>query len=116
MKVSFDFDGTLAEAPIQDICRKFIKLGAEVFIVTSRSQFLHGKAVNNDDILEVVRELGIKKENIVYTSYEDKYKFTKEYDLHFDNSFEEIYLINQFPSKCTGFLYEPKFDNGITEF
>ena len=37
MKVSFDFDNTLTEKPIQILAKKFIKLGAEVFIVTSRT-------------------------------------------------------------------------------
>jgi len=117
LKVSFDFDQTLSEKPMQDLCLKFMKLGAEVYVTTSRAlTILDNQKVNHDDLYEVTDRLGIARERIVFTGYEDKYKFLKDMDLHVDDSYDEIFLINQYPSKCTGFLYETKFNNGIKEF
>lgn len=107
-KVSFDFDYTLSEKPIQDLAKKYIALGADVYITTSRTDFVDGINYDNNDLFKIASELGIKKENITFTSYDDKYKFVKNYDLHFDDDEQEISLINSFPGKCIGVLYHPK--------
>lgn len=118
LKVSFDFDSTLNTLPMQTLCKKFIDLGAEVHITTSRSNKIDGKVLNNDDVFEVAEQLGIPKKNIVFTKYEDKVHFIKDFDMHFDDSFDEIFLINQHPCKCMGFLYEQyqPSANGIADF
>ena len=106
-KVSFDFDQTLSETPMQNLAKKYISLGADVFITTSRTDYKDGLRYDNTDIFETADKLGIKKENITFTSYDDKYKFVKDFDLHFDDDEQEISLINSFPGKCIGFLYHP---------
>jgi hypothetical protein len=117
LKISFDYDSTISEEPMQKLAKKFLDLGAEVFIVTSRATEMHsGIKLNNDDVFEVANALGIKRENIIFTSYKDKYSFVKNMDMHFDDDMHEIFLINQHPSKCIGFLYESKPDNGIANF
>lgn len=117
LKISFDFDSTLSEKPMQDLCRKFMALGAEVWVVTSRSMTVLGKDVDNDDLYKVTDELNIPRERILFTAYEDKYKFVKDFDMHFDDSETEIFHINQFPGRCIGFLYETKFgDSGIKHY
>lgn len=111
LKISFDFDDTLSELPMQELAKKYIKLGAEVYITTSRAEYKDGLEYNNSDLFEVADKLGIKRQNITFTNYDDKYKFVKEYDLHFDDDDNEIALINEFPSKCIGFLYQPNYNN-----
>ena len=118
-KISFDFDNTLDQEAMQNICRKFLKLGAEVFITTSRATHMHSNIlVNHDDLFEVSDQLGIKRENITFTGYEDKYTFLKdlEIDIHYDDDIEEIFLINANPMKCMGFLFEQKPNNGIINY
>lgn len=111
MKISFDFDQTLSELPMQELAKKFIQLGAEVFVTTSRTEYHEGLQYDNTDLFKVTDELGIKRENITFTSYDDKYKFVKDYDAHYDDDEQEIYLINEFPGKCIGFLYQQNFNN-----
>jgi len=118
LKISFDFDSTLSTLSMQVIAKKFIELGAEVFVVTTRGKKINGKLLNNDDVFEVTDLLGIERKNIIFTQYEDKYSFVKDFDLHFDDDLQEIFLINQHPSKCIGLLYEEyqPSANGIIEY
>lgn len=116
MKVSFDFDSTLDTQQMQDLCRKFIELGSDVFVTTSRSKVFNGKVLPNEDLFKITDALGIKRENITFTAHQDKYDFVKEYDLHFDDDMHEIYLINQHHGKCIGFLFEERPDNGERRF
>ena len=112
LNVSVDYDHTLTDAIIQRLVAKFIALGAEVYITTSRI----GEPANNTSVFNLAKKLGIKKENIIFTAYEKKYDFVKKMDLHIDDNFEEIFLINEHSSKCLGFLYETKESNGIKHF
>lgn len=118
LKVSFDFDSTLSTEKMQTLCKKYLQMGADVYVTTSRGQEILGKTLNNSDLFEVTDVLGIKKENVIFTQYQDKYNFVKDFDIHFDDDFEEIYLINQHPGKCLGFLYEEyqPSANGIIEY
>jgi len=113
LKISFDFDYTLTDYIVQELAKKFIALGAEVYITTSRNG---DRTSNNVQLFVLAKKLGIKEENIVFTSYERKYTFLTKMDLHIDDSQEEICLINEHSSKCLGFLYETKESNGIKHF
>lgn len=115
-RISFDFDGCLSEEDMQELAIKFIKTRVNVFVVTSRTDYQDGLEFSNSDLFEVTDRIGIKRENITFTKYDDKYKFVKDYDLHFDDDEVEIDLINRFPGKCIGFLYEPKFNNQQANF
>jgi len=117
LKVSFDFDGTLTEEPMQTLCRKFIALGADVHITTSRlSGMDKGIEFENKDLFELAKELGIPKNKVTFTNYDNKVSFVKDFDLHFDDLHEETFHINEHPSKCMGFLFEgyQDKDNGIS--
>lgn len=116
LKISFDFDSTLSQEEMQELAIKFLQSGAEVFCVTSRADYHEGLHFSNSDLFEVTDRIGIKRENITFTSFDDKYKFTKDYDLHFDDDEIEIDLINKFPSKCIGFLYQPRYNNQEANF
>lgn len=120
LKVSFDFDGCLTETPMQVLCTKFLKLGAEVFITTSRgTEMRGGLKLDNTDLFQLADELGIKRENITFTNYDDKFKSVKDCDLHFDDDDVEIFNINEYPlGHCIGILYSHNFnkENQIAEF
>lgn len=116
MRISFDFDSTLDQKPMQELCKKFMGLGAEIYVTTSRGKTMHsGIPLNNDDLFELTDRLNIKRDHITFTQYDDKYSFVKDMDMHFDDDIHEIYLINQFPGKCIGCLFEQKPD-GIIEY
>tara|TARA_R110002096_G_scaffold41463_1_gene112146 strand:+ start:177 stop:536 length:360 start_codon:yes stop_codon:yes gene_type:complete len=116
LKISFDFDNTLECEEMQELAIKLLKSGAEVFITTSRTDYHSGLKIPNDDLFEVAERVGIKKENITFTKFKCKYKFTKDFDIHFDDDEVEIDNINKFPSKCLGFLYYPKYNNQQANF
>ena len=118
LKVSFDFDGTLTEEPMQKLCAKFKTLGADIFITTSRTKKLMGEfKVDNDDLYQLADKMDIPRQNITFTAYEDKFLFLDDMDMHFDNDFEEVFLINEYPTlKCLGFLFESKTHNGIVNY
>lgn len=93
MKVSFDFDGCLAENPaLQKLASVLVKNDeVEVFVLTSRDS-----SVANRDLLALCDRLGIPHASIVYTP--NAYKWHKvvqhSIDMHFDDDFNEIEMIN----------------------
>lgn len=109
LSVGFDFDGCLSEKPMQLIAKKLIAHGVNVHIVTSRATEMYGgQKLQNDDLFQLADFLGIKRENITFTNFEDKYLYVKDFDIFFDNDENEIGLINDFPlGKVLGFLFEP---------
>lgn len=116
LKISFDFDSTLSEPCMQELAKKYLIHGAHVFVVTSRGTKNAMGFINNTDLYDVTDSLGIDRNNVIFTEYEDKYTFVKDMDIHYDDDFEEIFLINQNPSKCIGFLFEEKPKKHIQYF
>ena len=112
MKISIDFDSTLTEKPMQELAKKFLAHGIEVFITTSRGTEMYGGTkLDNSDVFQLADELGIPRENITFTNYEDKYTYVKDFDLHFDDDDTEIFHITEFPGKCIGLLYQHNYNN-----
>jgi hypothetical protein len=111
MKVSFDFDHSLTNPKYQELAKKFIAVGAEVHITTSRKPNIVGEKhlYDNRQVFEIAQQVGIDAKNITFTFYEEKYKFLKDFDLHFDDDQEEIYMINEHPCKCIGILIQDDF-------
>lgn len=106
IKVSFDFDGTLAEKHVQEYARELLQRSdIEVWIVTSRfgddekyKKFFSTTTnvnITNNDLWEVAKDLGIPKERIHFTNMEDKWKFLKDKDFiwHLDDDWVENRLI-----------------------
>jgi hypothetical protein len=92
MKVSFDFDGCLGDNKfVQLICKTFQSVGHEVFIITSRDP-----QMGNRDVWKLAEEFKIPFENVHMTNGSLKvHKFMElGMDLHFDNSFDEVLVIN----------------------
>lgn len=108
MKVSFDFDHTLTNPNLTELAKKFIVMGADVYITTSRFSDQLGKklAYDNREVFNKAEVLGIPKNKIRFTNGQDKYSFLKDFDLHFDDDEHEIILINEHPSKCLGLLIQ----------
>lgn len=99
IKVSFDFDGTLSRADVQDYARKLISDGVEVWICTARLSNDDAPSKRwNDDLFEVSDQLGIQRTHIKFCSMSDKYRFFRNEDfvLHLDDDMTEIKKINEF--------------------
>ena len=105
MKIAFDFDGTLTNEKIQNICRKFIEENQEVWIVTTRwdkynehmylSRFTQDKIDNaRNNLLDIANKLGIK--NIFFTNMKPKAEFinSNNFDVLYDNDIKESIGLN----------------------
>jgi uncharacterized HAD superfamily protein len=92
MRVSFDFDGCLRDSKIvQLICKLFQQAGHDVFILTSRDE-----SCKNIDLINISNELNIPWDRVIMTNGSPKVNFfTKlNFDIHFDNSADEVVQIN----------------------
>lgn len=99
IKVSFDFDGTLSRADVQDYARKLISDGVDVWICTSRLSDDDAPSQRwNDDLLDVSDSIGIHRNHIKFCSMSDKYLFLENEDFafHLDDDMTEIEMINKF--------------------
>jgi len=112
-KISFDFDSVLDNKHIQEFVKELVK-DFDVHIVTSRPEIPKFKDTwNNDDLYEVSDNLGIDRDNIHFTEYDDKFKFFlnhPDFTFHLDDDLIEIEFINDY-SDVIGIL----FDDGWKE-
>lgn len=113
MKVSFDFDGSLARGSLQEYARELVDSGYDVHIVTARYDSLerytddflikyHIKDIEREHnhLFDVAQYIGIKSENIHFTSMVPKYLFFVEnpdFIWHLDDDIVEVESIND---KC----------------
>lgn len=105
MKVSFDFDSTIAEERMQKLAKLYIDNGHEVWITTTRPHvFPNGVKLENRDLFKVANDLGIPKNRIQFTGGTDKYHYLKGFDVHFDDDQIEIELIEENTPECCGVL------------
>ena len=108
IKVSFDFDSTLSIKQVEDFAISLIKQGYDLWIITSRRpngvdpQYKRDGMwvnINNDDLFEVTDRIGIKRDQIIFTSYQLKSEIINERGLdfifHLDDDWIEINHINQ---------------------
>lgn len=102
LKISFDFDSTLAENRMQKLAKKFIDKGADVWVTTSRLDNMLGRPEWNRDLYSVANKLNIPTDKIQITNGADKYLFLKGFDIHFDDSIIEIELIEENLKDCVG--------------
>jgi hypothetical protein len=122
MKVSFDFDGTLARESIQKYAKELVDLGYEVHIVTARydaipkytKEFMHKYQIEDlqrqfDYLFEVADEIGIPRDRIHFTNMISKHFFFEEnkgFLWHLDDDRVEIDSINEYTStvgiSCSG--------------
>ncbi len=101
MKVSFDFDKTLATKELQDIAKLFVQKGHDVYVTTSRYKI--SPFYNNSIVYDTATSVGIPLSKVRFTNGKDKYIFLKDFDIHFDDDETEIELINDYTT-CVGIL------------
>jgi hypothetical protein len=111
MKVSFDFDGTLEREDVQEYAKTLIKLGIEVWVVTTRYDSNHqhkyfkvypeelwakisGNTTGdpNFGLWGVVEKLGIPRHHVRFTCMEYKHKYLDgtKFLWHLDDNPEEF--------------------------
>lgn len=109
-KCSFDYDDCFGHRKdVQYFVALLIKLGWDVYIVTSRYN-TKGALLNhetwvesdNDALFELTDIFGIKRENIIFTNYADKidYLAGKGFLFHVDDSVDEIMKIKESGDAC----------------
>lgn len=97
--ITLDFDSTLSTLEVQQFYHQ-IKDKVNIFVLTRRYDCLHKHLwknnPTNDEVWEVVNNLGIPKENVFFTNFELKYTFLKDTFvlLHLDDDWIEIDYIN----------------------
>jgi len=95
MKVSFDFDGTLSEKPVQDFARELMAQGHDIWVTTTRWDENHkhkyGLNPTIDDLWEVIDDLGIPRWKVRFTCMQWKHTYLKgtEFVWHLDDNYEE---------------------------
>ena len=107
-KVSFDFDSTLSIKQIEDFASSLIKQGYDLWVITSRNtdgtdpkykQNGMWVPIDNTDLFEVTDRIGIKRNQIIFTSHQLKSEVINERGLefifHLDDDWIEINHINR---------------------
>ena len=96
MKVSFDFDATLSNLKVQEYAKELISKGVEVWICTSRFKTVNAPNPEwNDDLLKVADEVGINRDNIIFTEHANKSEYLdgKGFVWHLDDDWIELSFI-----------------------
>ena len=107
-RVSFDFDSTLSLKSVQDYAESLINKGYDLWVVTSRvpdgsdpKWKIRGMwiEIDNSDLFGVTDRLGIKRDQIIFTSYRMKSEVMNEMGLeflfHLDDDWVELNHINR---------------------
>lgn len=110
-KVSFDYDDTLSRKDVQEMAKKLITAGVEVWVCTFRFDNVNAKEYIpphiykyrvdtlgefNGDLFKVADELGIKQEHIHFTNYVDKDEFflkNPDFEWHLDDQWDQLKVI-----------------------
>lgn len=109
MKVSFDFDGTLARKDVQEYAKELVRRGLDVHIVTSRHSDKAAKEAGwwwildqNKNLFDVAEDCGINEENITFTNGRDKIEYLrgKNFKFHLDDDEIELMLIFESDDNC----------------
>jgi len=108
MKISFDYDSTLTKPNIFQLAKSMINLGIDVWICTSRPEIVPHNHWNNDEVYETASKLGIPKEKIIFTGYQDKAFFLDDFNFHYDDDNDEIDMLKTINSKCIGIWLNSK--------
>jgi hypothetical protein len=88
-KISFDFDDTLSTARGQEIAKRIIREGKQVYIITRRNEY------NSSEVYRMAEKLGIPKSKVFFTNGQYKWMTIKRLEIgtHYDNNQNEIELI-----------------------
>lgn len=99
-KVSIDFDDTLSTPKGQDLAKRLIAEGKNVYIVTRR------QSSASAEVYKVTDELGIQRSKVYFTNGKMKWEEIKKLGIgtHYDNNQKEIDLINE-KTECKGIKF-----------
>lgn len=88
-KVSFDFDDTLSTARGQEIAKRVIREGKQVYIITRRNEYFAS------EVYRMAEKLNIPKSRVYFTNGQYKWQTIKRLEIgtHYDNNQKEIDLI-----------------------
>ena len=108
MKVSFDYDGTLALLHVEEFAKELVDKGYEVWIVTSRvsdeDSILHpwGGTDRNKDLWESCERIGIPEDRVKFTAFADKIEFLDGmgFLFHLDDDLYELTAIMESKDSC----------------
>lgn len=91
MKLAFDFDGTLSEDWIQKLAETHIKMGHDVWVVTSRNEGFF------EDVHVICDKIGLDKKKIIFTNGKFKWEaiLKQKFDVLFDNLWTEVELVRR---------------------
>lgn len=102
-KVSFDYDGVLSTKRGQEMAKKMIDSGAEVYIISARN--------NAGGMMQIARELGVPTSRVIATgSNKAKEAKVKELDIsrHYDNNPDVVKALPKIGSKFESVTDYPK--------
>ena len=108
MKVSFDYDGTLALPHVEEFAKELVEQGYEVWVVTSRvseeDSILHpwGGTDRNKDLWESCKRIGIPEDRVKFTAFVDKIEFLDGmgFLFHLDDDLYELTAIMESKDSC----------------
>jgi hypothetical protein len=88
-KISFDFDDTLSTARGQEIAKRNIREGKQVYIITRRNEY------NSSEVYRMADKLGILRSKVFFTNGQYKWMTIKRLGIgtHYDNNDLELKLI-----------------------
>lgn len=123
LNISFDFDQCLSEEHIQEVAKKTIALGFNVFIVTSRMDGIKrldfaDKWGDNSIVYLIAKLVGIQNHHIGFTNQIAKhlYLMNTEINVHIDDDKTTIKNINKTTDvKCFDCTL-PSFENDFFEY
>lgn len=120
-KFSFDYDGTLDDdfdgsinkqkLEIQKICKYYVDLGKDVYIITKRYDSNNkNNGIGNEHIkvYDMAKKLGVKNVHFTNRDYKNDIIDKLGIDVHFENSEYESYLIKNM-TKCMVVHIEDKY-------
>lgn len=90
MRISFDYDGTLATKDGIELALEYISQGNELWIITRRRKEF------DDPVYKTAKALNIPRTRVVFTNGEMKWKYILDnnIELHIDNNPKEVEEIN----------------------
>lgn len=104
--ISIDYDGTMTRSDIQELARRCIREGHNVFITTARWPdpmiFRWVNAPTNEDMYSVLDSVGIPRTNIIFTNAGTKADFLVQakVDIHIDDNKDQIFWAELAGVKC----------------
>jgi hypothetical protein len=94
MKISFDFDQTLSEPHIQEVAKRAVQDGHDVYITTARHKHSALPFINKD-LYQIAERVGIRPENIRFTDGNEKTPYLQGFNAHFDDNYLQLQSIKE---------------------